>query len=69
MKILFVCQQYIHSARWINQLKDSNHEIFVFDCLDRPVHEELSWTNYIGNWSKRKLPYIKGEDRLKKNNT
>ena len=66
MKILFVCQQYIHSARWINQLKDSNHEIFVFDCLDRPVHEELSWTNYIGNWSKRKLPYIKGEDRLKK---
>lgn len=66
MKILFVCQQYIHSARWINQLKDSHHEIYVFDCLDRPVHEELSWTNYIGNWSKRKVPYIKGEDRLKK---
>ena len=66
MKILFVCQQYIHSARWINQLKDAGHEIFVFDCLDRPVHKELTWVQYIGNWSKRKIPYIKGEDRLKK---
>lgn len=66
MKILFVCQQYIHSARWISQLKDSHHEIYVFDCLDRPVHKELSWTNFIGDWSKRKFPYIKGEDRLKK---
>lgn len=67
MKILFVCQQYIHSARWINQLRDSHHEIYVFDCLDRPVHEDLSWTNFIGNWGRRKIPYIKGENWLKKN--
>lgn len=66
MKILFVCQQYIHSARWINQLKDSHHEVYVFDCLDREIHPELKWTNYIENWSKRKIPYIKGEERLKK---
>jgi glycosyltransferase involved in cell wall biosynthesis len=66
MKILFVCQQYIHSARWIQQLKDSHHEIFVFDCLDRPIHEDLEWTKYTQDWSKRKIPYVKGEHFLKK---
>lgn len=66
MKILFVCQQYIHSARWISQLKDSGHDIYVFDCLDAPIHEDLKWTKYTTNWSKRKVPYIKGENWLKK---
>jgi hypothetical protein len=66
MKILFVCQQYIHAARWINQLKDSHHEVFVFDCLDVPIHKDLLWTHKITNWSKRKVPYIKGEERLRK---
>jgi len=66
MKILFVCQQYIHAARWINQLKDTEHEIYVFDCLDMPIHTDLQWTNYRTNWSKRKLPYLKGEHFLKK---
>ena len=66
MKILFVCQQYIHASRWINQLKDSGHEIFVIDCLDKPIHKDLRWTNYITNWSKRKLPKIKGEYFLEK---
>jgi glycosyltransferase involved in cell wall biosynthesis len=66
MKILFVCQQYIHSARWIGQLKDSDHEIYVFDCLDRPIHEDLQWTNGISNWSRRKIPRFKGEHFLRK---
>jgi len=66
MKILFICQQYIHAARWIGQLKDSGNDIYVFDCLDAPIHEDLKWTNYTTNWSKRKLPYLKGEDWLKK---
>ena len=59
--------QYIHSARWINQLKDSEHEIFLFDCLDMPIHEDLKWTKYTDNWSHRKLTYIKGEFWLEKN--
>jgi len=59
MKILFVCQQYIHSVRWINQLKNSEHEIFVFDCLDKPIHEGLLWTNYKTDWSKRKIPVLR----------
>ena len=66
MKILFVCMQYIHSARWINQLKDSGHEIYVFDCLDKPIHKDLKWTNYIENWSKRKISPFKGEYFLEK---
>lgn len=66
MKILFVCQQYIHAARWINQLKNCRHEIYVFDCLDKPIHEELLWTNHISGWSRRKLPYLKGEYFLEK---
>lgn len=66
MKILFVCQQYIHAARWINQLKDSHHEIYLFDCLDKPIHNDLKWTNCYENWSKRKIPYIKGEYKLEK---
>jgi glycosyltransferase involved in cell wall biosynthesis len=66
MKILFVCQQYIHAARWINQLKGSHHEIFVFDCLDAKIHSDLKWTHYYENWSKRKVSYVKGEERLRK---
>ncbi|PQJ73318.1 glycosyltransferase [Polaribacter butkevichii] len=66
MKILFVCLQYIHAARWINQLKDSGHEIYVFDCLDNKIHKDLLWTNYTTNWNKRKIPYLKGEYFLEK---
>ncbi|QHI35240.1 hypothetical protein IMCC3317_05860 [Kordia antarctica] len=66
MKILFVAMQYIHSARWINQLKDSGHEIYLFDCLDSPIHQDLQWTNYTTNWSKRKIKPLIGETFLKK---
>jgi len=66
MKILFVAMQYIHAVRWINQLKESNHEIYLFDCLDRPIHKDLQWTNYTTNWSKRKIKPLKGETFLKK---
>jgi glycosyltransferase involved in cell wall biosynthesis len=66
MKILFISQQYIHAARWINQLKDIGYDVYVFDCLDAPIHEDLKWTNYITGWKKRKIRRIKGEDWLKK---
>lgn len=66
MKILFVAMQYIHAVRWINQLKESDHEIYLFDCLDRPIHEDLQWANYTTNWSKRKIKPLKGETFLKK---
>lgn len=66
MKILFVCQQYIHAARWIGQLRESGHEIYVFDCLDKQIHKDLRWTNFIENWGRRKIPYIPGEYFLEK---
>ena len=59
--------QYIHSARWINQLKDSEHEVFVFDCLNKKIHHDLRWTNFTENWSKRKVSYLKGEYFFEKN--
>ena len=66
MKILFISLQYIHAARWINQLKDAGHDIYVFDCLDKPIHKDLEWTNAITNWSKRKLPYVRLETIIEK---
>ena len=66
MKILFVCQQYIHSVRWINQLKDSGHDIFVFDALDKPIHPELKWTHFFTDWSRRKVKPIRGEHTVYK---
>ena len=66
MKIIFISQQYIHAGRWINQLKDVGYEVYVFDCLDAPIHEDLKWTNFITGWKKRKIRRLKGEDWLKK---
>ena len=66
MKVLFVALQYIHTSRWVNQLKDSGHEVYLFDCIDKPIHPDLKWTNYITNWSKRKVRTIKGEYFLSK---
>jgi len=67
MKILFISQQYIHATRWINQLKELGYDVYIFDCLDAPIHEDLKWTNFITGWKKRKIRRIKGEDWLKKN--
>lgn len=47
-------------------MKNSGHQIFLFDCLDAPIHSDLMWTNYTTNWSKRKIRYIKGEFFLEK---
>ena len=66
MKILFVALQYIHTSRWVNQLKDSGHDVYLFDCIDKPIHPDLKWTNYTTNWSKRKVRNIKGEYFLSK---
>lgn len=66
MKILFTCLQYIHASRWINQLKDSHHEVYIFDCLDKPIHKDLLWAKNITGWSKRKIKPFKGEYFLEK---
>ena len=66
MKILFVSMPSVHVTRWIENLKDADHELYWFDVLDRGKLETLSSVHQFTDWKKRKLPYIKGEYFLKK---
>jgi glycosyltransferase involved in cell wall biosynthesis len=45
MKILFVAMaESIHTARWINQLKDEGWDIYLFPSHDQQiVHSDLNW--------------------------
>ena len=66
MKILFVSMPSIHVTRWIENLKDTDHELYWFDILNRGELETLSSVHQFTDWRKRKLPYIKGEYFLRK---
>ena len=67
MKILFVSMPSVHVIRWIENLKDTNHELYWFDILNRGKLETLDSVRQFTDWKKRKLPYIKGEHFLRKN--
>jgi len=47
MKILFIAfSSSIHTSRWINQLKDSGLEIYLFPSIDDfEVIEDIQWVN------------------------
>lgn len=66
MKILFVSMPSVHVIRWIENLKDTSHELFWFDVLDRGRLDTLDSVTQVVNWKKRKLKYIKGEYFLSK---
>lgn len=66
MKILFVSMPSVHVIRWIENLKDTNHELYWFDILDRGKLETLDSVQQFIGWKKRKIPYIKGEYFLSK---
>lgn len=66
MKILFVSMHSIHAIRWIQNLKDSNHELFWFDITHKGKFEIFETVNQISGWKKRKIPYLKGEYFLSK---
>lgn len=66
MKILFVSMPSVHVLRWIENLKDTNHELYWFDVLNRGTIKTLDSVYQITDWKKRKLPNIKGEYFLKK---
>ena len=51
----------VHVSRWIENLKDTNHELYWFDILDRGKLETLDSVQQFTGWKKRKVPYIKGE--------
>jgi glycosyltransferase involved in cell wall biosynthesis len=48
----------IHFTRWVEQLKDSGHEVFWFDPLDGTYNnKKLDWIYYCRDWRERyKIP-------------
>lgn len=66
MKILFISMPSIHVIRWIENLKDTDHELYWFDILDRGNIETLNTVHQVTNWKKRKIKYINGEYFLSK---
>ena len=61
MKILFVAMPSVHFTRWIENLKETQHEFFWFDVLDRKELKTTLSITKVTNWKKRKFPKIKGE--------
>ena len=66
MKILFISMPSVHVIRWIENLKDTSHELFWFDVLDRGRLDTLESVTQFVEWKKRKVQPIKGEYFLSK---
>ncbi|KAF2325946.1 MAG: glycosyltransferase [Flavobacterium nitrogenifigens] len=62
MKILMVAIPNHHFFQWVNQLKDSGHEIYWFDITDGGSKvERISWVYQIKGWKQRfKFPFRQG---------
>ena len=61
MKILFVSMHSIHAIRWIENLKDTNNELYWFDVLDRGKLETVENVEQFIDWKQRKKRNLKGE--------
>jgi glycosyltransferase involved in cell wall biosynthesis len=61
MKILFISMHSVHTIRWLENLQDAGHELYWFDVLNRGSLNTIDSVTQFTGWSKRKLPYIKGE--------
>ena len=54
MRILFVAMHNgVHTARWINQLADTHHEILLFPPYVAPVHDMFKKVERLATWEKR----------------
>ena len=60
-----VSMNSIHFQRWVNQFKDTDHEIFWFDIKDGALVPNLDWVETFQNW-KYKYPKLKGRHLIKK---
>jgi len=67
MKILLVSMRSLHVIRWIENLVDTDFELFWFDVLGRGELETPNSVTQFTGWKKRKQPHIKGEFFLSKN--
>ena len=51
MKILMLSIPNHHFFQWVNQLKDTGHEVFWFDISDGgPKSVKISWVHQIKGW-------------------
>ena len=57
MKILFISMPSLHAVRWIENLKESDHELYWFDVLGKGGLSTEIALKQITDWKKRKLPY------------
>ncbi len=67
MKILFISMPSIHTVRWIENLKDTSHELYWFDVMGRGNMETANPVHQFIDWEKRKFPYLRGEYFLSRN--
>jgi hypothetical protein len=58
----------IHFVRWIENLKDCEHDLYWFDVLDRGLQTFPRVKQY-AKWKERKMPYIRGIFLKKKMST
>lgn len=56
----------VHAIRWIENLKDTQHELFWYDVTNKGKLDTLSKVYQFENLRQRKVPYIKGEYFLSK---
>jgi glycosyltransferase involved in cell wall biosynthesis len=56
----------VHISRWVENLKDSEYELFWFDVLGKGKLQTIDSVQQFTNWKNRKLPYLKGEHFLSK---
>ncbi|MBN9285830.1 MULTISPECIES: glycosyltransferase [unclassified Flavobacterium] len=66
MKILFIAMPSIHFIRWVENLKNTDFELYWFDVLDRGALKGIGNVRQFCDWKRRKLPYIKGEYYISK---
>ncbi|URM37334.1 glycosyltransferase [Flavobacterium anhuiense] len=67
MKILLISMPSIHILRWMENLQDSDFELYWFDVLGRGKLETFDSVKQFVGWKKRKTPHIIGEFFLSKN--
>jgi len=66
MKILFISMPSIHAIRWIENLKNTDFELYWFDVTNKgKLKVDFNLTQFI-DWKKRKIPYLKGEYKFSK---
>jgi len=66
MKILFISMPSVHVVRWVENLKETNHELYWFDVLDKGKLETTQNITQFTGWKKRKIRSFKGEYFLRK---